>query len=250
MPRRKALHHHRPAVGPASRFLVVLPFAQPTAFNARCGFVRCSVSSPGTTGSVLWHRTTLEPDARSGSAAKATRCSSREPAFGTRATMACGGLTKSVRVRRRMGYPWPKFFDDPGPFKLPLFPARYTTSAGDVRRSCCLQVHAASAFSRAVQRNVDDSRGAAVISLLSRRPRARQFSGVLDSPPWITSGTFCVLEFEFTPWVAAGLFCVLVSAFPLWVVPGAFCVLRSSSFSVGYFRCFRILMSGVGVSIA
>ena len=129
---------------------VVLPFAQPTGFTAGYGLVRRSVSSPGTTRSVFWHRTTLEPHERSGSAATATRCSPREPAFGTWVTMACGGLKKSVRVRRRMGYPWPKFFDDPGPFKLPLFPARYTTSAGDVRRSCCLQVHAASAFSRAL----------------------------------------------------------------------------------------------------
>ena len=59
----------------------------------------------------FWHRTTLEPHARSGSAATATRCSPGEPTFGTRATMACGGLTsKSVRVRRRMGYPSPKFW--------------------------------------------------------------------------------------------------------------------------------------------
>ena len=63
----------------------------------------------------FWHRTTLEPHARSDSAASATRCSPRESAFGTRATMACGGLKKktkkqSVRVRRRMGYPWPKFW--------------------------------------------------------------------------------------------------------------------------------------------
>ena len=87
---------------------VVLPFAQLTAFTAGCGLVRRGVSSPGTTRSVFWHRTTREPHARSGSAATATRCSPREPAFGTRATMACGGLKKSVRVRRRMGYPLPK----------------------------------------------------------------------------------------------------------------------------------------------
>ena len=41
-----------------------------------------------------------------------------------------------------------QILDDPGPFKLPLFPARYMTSAGAVRRSWCLQVHVASAFSR------------------------------------------------------------------------------------------------------
>ena len=164
MPRRNALHHHRPAVGPANRRFVVLPFAQPTAFTAGCGLMRRSVSSPGTTGSVLWHRTTLEPHARSGSAATAARCSPREPAFGTRAAMGCGGLKNSVRVRRRMGHTWSDFLDDPGPIKLPLSPASYTTSTGALRGSWCLQIHVASAFPQGVQRNVDDSRGAAVIS--------------------------------------------------------------------------------------
>ena len=37
-----------------------------------------------------------------------------------------------------------QFLDDPGPIKLPLPPARYTTSTGAVRGSCCLQVNAAS----------------------------------------------------------------------------------------------------------
>ena len=41
-----------------------------------------------------------------------------------------------------------RILDDPGPIELPLFPARYTTSAGAVRGSWCLQVHIASAFSR------------------------------------------------------------------------------------------------------
>ena len=85
-----------------------------------------------------------------------------------------------------------RILDDPGPFKLPLFPAHYTTSTGAVRGSWCLQVHVASAFSGGV----------------------------------------------------------LVSAFSLWVVPGAFCVLRSSSFSLGFFRCFGIFMSGFGGSLA
>ena len=52
------------------------------------------------------------------------------------------------------------FLDDPGPIKLPLPPARYTTSTGAVRGSRCLQVHIASAFPRGVQRNVDESRDA------------------------------------------------------------------------------------------
>ena len=50
--------------------------------------------------------------------------------------------------------------DDPGPIKLPLNPARCTTSTGAVRGSWCLQIHLASAFPRGVQRNVDESRGA------------------------------------------------------------------------------------------
>ena len=56
------------------------------------------------------------------------------------------------------------FLNDPGPIKLLLSPARYTTSAGAVRGSWFLQGHLASSFARGVQRNVDESRGAAVYS--------------------------------------------------------------------------------------
>ena len=154
MPRRKALHHHQPAVGPASRLFVVLPFAQPTDFTAGCGLVWRSVVAPGTTESVFWHRTTLEPHARTGSAATATRCSPIEPAFGTRATVAYGGLTIISTSTTEDGVSLAQFLDDSGPFKLPLFPARYTACAGAVRGSWCLQVHVASAFSRGVQRKV------------------------------------------------------------------------------------------------
>ena len=110
MPRRNALHHYKPAVGPASRLFVVLPVAQPTAFTAGCGLVRHSVSSPGNAGSVFWRRATLVSHARSGSDATAIRCSPRKPTFGTRVAMGCGGLEKSVRVRRRMRYTWPEFW--------------------------------------------------------------------------------------------------------------------------------------------
>ena len=41
-------------VGPTSRRFVVLPFAQPAAFTAGCGLTRRSVSSPGTTRSVVF----------------------------------------------------------------------------------------------------------------------------------------------------------------------------------------------------
>ena len=57
-----------------------------------------------------------------------------------------------------------RFLDDPGPIKRSFPPTRYTTSTGAVRGSWCLQVHLASAFARGVQRNVDESRGAAVDS--------------------------------------------------------------------------------------
>ena len=57
-----------------------------------------------------------------------------------------------------------RFLGDPGPIKLPLPPARYTTSTGAVRGSWCLQVHIASEFLRGIQPNVDESRGAAVAS--------------------------------------------------------------------------------------
>ena len=57
-----------------------------------------------------------------------------------------------------------RFLDDPGPIKLPLPSARYTTSTGAVRGSWYLQVHIASAFLRGIQRNVDESRGATVAS--------------------------------------------------------------------------------------
>ena len=124
MPHRNALHH-RPDVDPASRLFVVLPFAQPTAFTAGCGLVRHSVSSPGTTGSVFWRRATLVSHARSGSGATAKRCSPRKPTFGTRATMGCGGLEKSVRVRRRIGYTWSEFWTIRGRSSS-LFPRRAT----------------------------------------------------------------------------------------------------------------------------
>ena len=86
----------------------VLPIntAKPTAFTVGCESVRRSVSSPGTTGSVFWRRATPVSRARSGFVATAIRCSLREPIIGTRATMGCSGLEKSVRERQRMGCTW------------------------------------------------------------------------------------------------------------------------------------------------
>ena len=57
-----------------------------------------------------------------------------------------------------------RFLDGPGPIKLPLPPARYTTLTGAVQGSWCPQVHIESEFARGIQRNVTESRGAAVAS--------------------------------------------------------------------------------------
>ena len=75
-------------IGPALRTST----AKPTAFTAGCALARHSMSFPGTTANGFWCPATFVPHARSGFAATATRCSPREPIFGTRATMGCGGL--------------------------------------------------------------------------------------------------------------------------------------------------------------
>ena len=52
-----------------------------------------------------------------------------------------------------------RFLDDPGPVKLALSSARYTTALGAVRGSWCLQVKF---FMRGIVRNVNESRGAEI----------------------------------------------------------------------------------------
>ena len=84
--------------------------AKLTAFTDRCALARHSLSFAGTTASVFWRRATLASHAQSGFDDTATRCSPREPTFGTRVTMACGGLEKSARVRRRIEYTWSDFW--------------------------------------------------------------------------------------------------------------------------------------------
>ena len=113
---------------------------------------------------VFGRSATLASPARSGFVDFATQYSLRGPTFGTRATMGGGGLGKSARVRLRTGYiNLVRILDDPGPIKLPLLQARYTNSTRAVRGFWCLQDHVASAFSPGIQRNVDESRGAAVV---------------------------------------------------------------------------------------
>ena len=96
-----------------------------TAFTVGCGLVRQSVSSPGTTGNVFEHRVALVSHARSDSAATTIRCFPREPTFGSRATMGCGGLEKSARVRRKMESTWSDVWTTRGRSSS-LFPRRAT----------------------------------------------------------------------------------------------------------------------------
>ena len=112
---------HICVIGPAFRTST----AKPTVFTAGCGLVRHSVSSPGTTGSVFCRRATLVFHARSGSGVTAIRYSPREPTFGSRVTMGCGSLEKSVRIRRRMEYTWSDFWTTRGRSSF-LFPRRAT----------------------------------------------------------------------------------------------------------------------------
>ena len=55
-----------------------------------------------------------------------------------------------------------RFLDDPGPIKLPLSPAHYTTSTGGVQGSWCLRLRRGRSVARGIQSNVDESRGADV----------------------------------------------------------------------------------------
>ena len=74
----------------------------------RIGAAQCELSR--NNGGRFWRRATPMSHTRSGSTASAIRCSPREPTFGTRATMGCGGFEKSVQVRRKMGYTWSDFW--------------------------------------------------------------------------------------------------------------------------------------------
>ena len=92
-------------IGPALRTST----AKPADFTVGCALARHSLNLPGKTPNAFWRPVTLASHARIGFAASATRCSPGEPTFGTRATMGCGGLEKSARVRRRMEYTWSDF---------------------------------------------------------------------------------------------------------------------------------------------
>ena len=116
-------------IGPALRTST----AKSAAFTAGCTLVRHSVSCPGTTVNVFWRRATLASHSRSGFAATATRCSPRGPTFGTRATMGCGGLEKSARVRRRLEYTWSDFWATRGRSSFPPPDALHDLNGGRTR---------------------------------------------------------------------------------------------------------------------
>ena len=138
--------------------------AKPTICTAGCELVLHNGNFLGVTASDSWRPVMAAFLERNGLATTVQWCFPTEPAFGTRATTVCGDLGISARARLRMGYIFLHFLDYPGPIKLPLAPARHTPSTGAVRGSWCLHVHVASAFVRGIQRNVDESRGAAVDS--------------------------------------------------------------------------------------
>ena len=127
--------------------------------------VRCNgvaLNNLDATARDSWRQVTTAFLAQNGLAATALRCFPTEPTFGTRATTVCGGLGSASTTTD--GIYLVRFLDEPGPIKLPRSPARYASSTGAIQGSWCLQVHLASAFAGGVQRNVDESRGAAVDS--------------------------------------------------------------------------------------
>ena len=114
------------------------------------------------TVSVSWRLATAAFCTQIGFTGTSSRCFPKEPTFSTRVTLLwLGKITATTIVD---GEYLVLSSDDPGSIKLPLSPALYTTSTGGVRGSGCLQVHLTSAFSRRVQRKVNESRGAAVDS--------------------------------------------------------------------------------------
>ena len=60
-----------------------------------------------------------------------------------------------------------RFLDDPGPIKIDLQPARYTTARNAVYGSWCLQHHGNGSLARGLLRNSDVSRGAPTVSTAS-----------------------------------------------------------------------------------
>ena len=138
--------------------------AKPTACTAGCELVQHNGHVLGTTASDFWRMDAAAFLAQNGFAATALRCFPYEAHFWYQSDHGLWWLGKISGSTTTKGVYLVRFFYDLGPIKLPLPPARYTTSTGALRGSWCLQVHLASAFSRGVQRNVDESRDTAVHS--------------------------------------------------------------------------------------
>ena len=113
-----------------------------------------------------------------------------------------------------------RVFHDPGPVKLTLSSARYTTALGAVRGSWCLQMHKESSLMRDIVHNVDESRGADLAS-----------STDLDTSPWSTS-VFALVS------VVNGAGVVVVSVFSRFsrsVILWVFCCCLFTSTPVFFF---------------
>ena len=126
------------------------------------GAAQCELSR--NKENVFGRPATLASRARGGFVASATLYAPREPTFWYKGDDGLWQLGKISASTTADGVYLVRFLDDPGPIKHPLPPVRCTTSTGAVRGSRCLQVHVAITFPRVLQRNVDESRGAAVVS--------------------------------------------------------------------------------------
>ena len=161
--RRRYITIGRPSALPAD-FLSCYPsHNQPPLLP--CGLLRSSISSPGTTRSVCFGiGLRLSPTRGVAPLLQRHGVPQGSPRLVQGRQWLVVAWKKNSASTTEDGVSLAQILDDAGPFKLPLFPARYTTSTGAVRGSWCLQVHVASAFSQGVQRKVADSGGAAVIS--------------------------------------------------------------------------------------
>ena len=141
-----------------------------------------------------WHRAhaaaSLVSHVRSCSAASTIRCFPKEPTFGKRAMMVVVAWKHQREYDGGWSTPGPTFGQlvadqDPSP------PGVHTTSTGAVQCVGCLHVHDASAFSLGIQRHIDNTLCAAVVSSLPRLRCVRQLSTFQGFSPCVGSGIFC-----------------------------------------------------------
>ena len=133
------------ATGPELR----ISTAKPTVCTARCELTLHNEDFIGVTTSVSWRPATAAFLTQNGLAANATVLPNRAHVW----YKGDGGLwwLGKIRASPAAGRLYlVRFLDDPGPIKLPLSRAHYTTSTGAVRGYWCLQVHLVSAFAPGV----------------------------------------------------------------------------------------------------